>query len=70
MIIDVIITVILFAFIFTMLYCICLTCKKKVRKNRVMCRNIVTPPVEDVIAPTIGVDLIEKENEVRFYQLV
>lgn len=70
--IDIIITILLCAFLFTMLYCICLRCKKVVKTDRLkkvayrlMRRNSVSP--------TIAVDMEskdEKENEIRFSQIV
>lgn len=69
---DIIITILLCAFVFTMLYCICLRCKKVAKTDRLkklayrlMRRNSVSP--------TIAVDMEskdEKENEIRFSQIV
>jgi hypothetical protein len=70
--IDAIITILLCAFVFTMLYCICLSCKntskmERLKKitNRLMRRNSVSPTIEIDIEPNN-----EKENEIRFSQIV
>lgn len=70
--IDAIITILLCAFVFTMLYCVCLRCKSASKmerlKNityRLMSRNSVSP-ILDVDMETND----EKGNEVRFSQIV
>ncbi len=70
--IDAIITILLCAFVFTMLYCICLRCKSASKMDRLknityrlMRRNSVSPTIEVDIEPKD-----EKENEVRFSQIV
>ena len=68
--IDAIITILLFAFVFTILYFICLKCKIMDRPNRVIRRNIVAPTIEIDFAPTIEINMDEKENAVRFSQNV
>jgi hypothetical protein len=70
--IDAIITILLCAFVFTMLYCICLSCKNTSKMDRLkkityrlMRRNSVSPTIEIDIEPNN-----EKENEIRFSQIV
>lgn len=70
--IDAIITILLCAFVFTMLYCICLSCKNTSKMDRLkkityrlMRRNSVSPTIEIDIESKD-----EKENEIRFSQIV
>jgi hypothetical protein len=63
--VDAMITILLCVFVFTLLYFICVKCKKMDRQNRHMRRNTVTPTIE------IDIDFtFEKENAVRISQNV